>query len=150
MDSLYDPGVLDRILRRIDALRPDSPRGWGKMDCAQALAHCAAALEASTGDRLLRRNVVVKLIGPLFRGWLLGPKPFSKNSPTHPELVLSTPHDFEREKARLVAVLRKFHAAGPAVAGRYEHAFIGKLSGEEWGRLQHKHLDHHLRQFGAA
>lgn len=150
MDSLYDPAVLDRILRRIDALHPDSPRGWGKMDCAQALAHCAAALEASTGDRLLRRNVVVRLIGPLFRGWLLGPKPFSKNSPTHPELVLSTPHDFEREKARLVGVLRKFHVAGSAVAGRYEHALIGKLSGEEWGRLQHKHLDHHLRQFGAA
>ena len=24
----------------------------------------------------------------------------------------------------------------------------GKLSGEEWGELTEKHLDHHLRQFG--
>lgn len=150
MDSLFDPAARDRILRRIDTLRPDSPRGWGKMDCAQAMAHCANALEASTGDRVLRRNFVVKLIGPLFRGWLLGPKPFSRNSPTHPQLVLSTPHDFEREKARLVAVVRKFHDAGRAAAGQYEHAFLGKLTGDEWGCLQHKHLDHHLRQFGAA
>ena len=29
------------------------------------------------------------------------------------------------------------------------HAFFGKLTGEEWGRLMHKHIDHHLRQFGA-
>jgi len=143
MESLFDLAARDRILRS------DSPRSWGKMDCAQMMAHCANALEASTGDRVLRRNFMVKLIGPLFRGWLLGPKPFSKNSPTHPELVFSKPHDFEREKARLVAVLHKFHDAGPEAAGQYVHAFIGKLTGEEWGRLQHKHLDHHLRPFGA-
>lgn len=149
MESLFDPAASERIFRRIETLRGDSPRGWGKMDSAQALAHCANAMEASTGDRVLRRNLVVKLIGPLFRGWLLGPKPFSKNSPTHPELVLSSPHDFEREKARLAAAIRKFRERGPAAAGEHEHAFVGKLTGEEWGRLQHKHLDHHLRQFGA-
>jgi hypothetical protein len=149
MESLFDPAAGDSILRRIETLRRDAPRGWGKMDCAQALAHCANAMEASTGDRVLRRNLAAKLIGPLFRGWLLGPKPFSKNSPTHPELVLSAPHDFEREKARLVAAIVKFRDAGPAAAGRHEHAFIGKLTGDEWGRVQHKHLDHHLRQFGA-
>ncbi|MCY3003737.1 MAG: DUF1569 domain-containing protein [Planctomycetota bacterium] len=149
MESLFDPAACDRILFRIETLRRDSPRGWGKMDSAQALAHCAHAMEASTGDRVLRRNLVVKLIGPLFRGWLLGPKPFSKNSPTHPELVLSSQHDFEREKARLVAAIHKFRDSGPAAAARHVHAFIGKLTGEEWGRLLHKHLDHHLRQFGA-
>jgi hypothetical protein len=150
MPSLFDLAVRDQILGRVAALRADSPRGWGKMDCAQMLAHCADALEASTGDRVLKRNFVVKLIGPFFRGWLLGPKPFSRNSPTHPELVQSSPHEFQREQARLVALIRKFHAAGPAAAGKYEHAFVGKLSGDEWGVLQYKHLDHHLRQFGAS
>lgn len=150
MDTLFDPAVRDRILRRIDSLRADSPRSWGKMDCAQTLAHCANAMEASTGDRVLRRNFAVKLIGPFFRGWLLGPKPFSRNSPTHPELVFREARDFQREKPRLVALVRKFHDAGPEAAGRYEHAFVGKLSGDEWGVLQYKHLDHHLRQFGSS
>lgn len=147
MDTLFDPAARDRILARIDALRPDSPRGWGKMDAAQAMSHCAIALEAATGDFVLYRSLPAKILGPLFKGWLLGPKPFSKNSPTHPLLVMSKPEDFAREKARLVAVVLKFHVAGPASAAKYEHAFVGKITGDEWGVLQHKHLDHHLRQF---
>jgi len=150
MDTLHDPASRDRILRRLETLRADSPRGWGKMDCAQAMAHCADAMEASTGDRVLHSNVMAMLIGPLFKGWMLGPKPFSRNSPTHPLLVMKTPRDFDRERTRLVAVVRKFHDAGPAGAANYRHAFVGKLTGDEWGVLQWKHLDHHLRQFGSA
>ena len=33
-------------------------------------------------------------------------------------------------------------------AARQTHSFFGRLSGDEWGRLMYKHLDHHLRQFG--
>jgi len=29
------------------------------------------------------------------------------------------------------------------------HAFFGSLTGAEWGVSTYKHLDHHLRQFGA-
>ncbi len=80
---------------------------------------------------------------------MLGPKPFSKNSPTHPQLVLhKSACDFDRERARLVAVIRKFHDSGPAAAAKYRHAFVQKLTGDEWGVVQHKHLDHHFRQFG--
>ena len=28
------------------------------------------------------------------------------------------------------------------------HPAFGKLSKEQWGKMQYKHLDHHLRQFG--
>jgi hypothetical protein len=150
MDTLFDASARDGILRRIDALRPDAPRGWGKMDAAQMLSHCALGMEAATGDAVLHSNFAAKLIGPLFKGLMLGPKPFSKNSPTHPLLVLDkTPCDFAKEKTRLVAVVRKFHDAGPASAAKYKHAFVQKLTGDEWGVLQWKHLDHHLRQFGA-
>jgi hypothetical protein len=30
-----------------------------------------------------------------------------------------------------------------------EWGFFGRMSGAEWGVTQYKHLDHHLRQFGA-
>ena len=149
MDTLFDAAARDRILVRIESLRPDSPRGWGKMDAAQMLSHCALALEAATGDAVLHTNFMAKLIGPLFKGWFVGSKPFSKNSPTHPLLVQKAPCDFDRERTRLVAVVRKFHDAGPAAAAKYRHAFVQKLTGEEWGLVMHKHLDHHLRQFGA-
>ena len=28
------------------------------------------------------------------------------------------------------------------------HPFFGKMSAKEWAILAHKHIDHHLRQFG--
>lgn len=118
------------------------------MDAAQTMSHCALGIEAATGDATLARSLLARLLGRFFKGLLLGPKPFSKNSPTHPMLVTTSPKDFEREKARLLASIRKFHDAGPASAARFEHALLGKLTGEEWGVLQHKHMDHHLRQFG--
>lgn len=148
MDSLFDPGAEGRFLARVQALRPDAARQWGRMDPAQMLCHCALGLEAATGDATLSRPLMARLLGRFFKTWLLGPKPFSKGSPTHPMLVIRSPKAFEAEQARLVAALRKFCAAGPASAARYPHAFVGALTGEEWGRMQHKHLDHHLRQFG--
>jgi len=148
MESLFDPACRDRVLARIQRLRPDSQPEWGKMDAAQALSHCALAMETATGDATLSRPLVARLVGWMFRKSMLGPKPYGKDGPTHPQLVVKEPKDFAREQARLLAVVRKFHQAGPAGAAHHEHALLGKLSGEEWERFLHKHLDHHLRQFG--
>jgi hypothetical protein len=150
MNSLFEPATREGILRRIETLRPDSPRGWGKMDCSQMLVHCAIGIEAATGDATLSRPLPAKMIGWMFKGWLLNEKPFARNSPTHPMLVLPKAEDFAREQARLAASVRKFCDAGPASAAKYQHAFVGTLTGAEWGLMQFKHLDHHLRQFGAA
>lgn len=147
-DTLHRAGCSDGILERLGRITPQAARQWGKMDPAQALAHCALALEASTGDATLKRPLIAKLIGRFFRSWLLGDKPFSRNSPTHPMLVTKTPKEFERERTRLMAAVRKFQAAGPEVAARYPHALLGRMTGDEWGEMQWKHLDHHLRQFG--
>ncbi len=61
---------------------------------------------------------------------------------------MRSPKNFELERARLHAAVRKFHDAGPESAARDEHAFVGKRTGDHRGRMQFKHLDHHLRQFG--
>ena len=148
MKTVFDAADLEALLRRIEALPATAPRQWGKMDPAQMLAHCANTLEAATGDLKIERNLLAKILGPLFRKAIVGPKPFSRNSPTHPKFVMSDPRDFAKEKARLVAGIRKFVERGPAAAAAVEHGFIGRISGEDWGRLVHKHCDHHLQQFG--
>ena len=148
MHTLFDDAARAGILARIGALRADSPRGWGKMSPAQALCHCAITLEVVTGRLPMKQKFIGKVLGPFFRKKMLGPEPFSHNSPTGPELVVSEPRDFARERERVVALIATFAAAGPDAASRYEHGFLGRLSGDEWGRLMHKHLDHHLRQFG--
>ncbi len=36
----------------------------------------------------------------------------------------------------------------PWPKGKAQSRVFGRMSGQSWGVLQHKHLDHHLRQFG--
>jgi len=147
-DNLFQPAARTRIEDRIRALRPDAARLWGKMDAPAMLAHCALGLEAATGDLPMKQKFIGKLLGPFFRGMLLGPKPFARNAPTAPELLSPDPAAFEAEKARLLADVDRFCGAGPGSASLYTHGFLGRLSGEEWGRIMYKHLDHHLLQFG--
>jgi hypothetical protein len=149
LDTLFDPDPRETLVGRVKALRPDAQRQWGKMDPAQALAHCALALEAATGDHPSKQKLLGKILAPLVRKKVLGPEPFGKDSPTDARLRVSDPRDLDRERERLLALVAKFAAGGPAAAGRWEHVFFGKLSGDEWGLLMHKHIDHHLRQFGA-
>ena len=147
--DLFDPAVRTDLLRRLESVAPSSPRQWGKMDAAQAMTHLAITMEAANGTAPMRQKWLGKILAPLVRGSVLGPKPFSRNSPTDPKFIVADPRDFAREKDRLLGAIRKFVEIGPAGAARSEHAFFGRLSGEEWGRLMAKHLDHHLRQFGA-
>ena len=89
------------------------------------------------------------MLAPLVRKKMLGPEPFSRNSPTGKELIVGGACDFAREKERLLGVIGRFAAKGPDSAARYPHGFLGRMSGEDWGRMMAKHLDHHLTQFGA-
>jgi hypothetical protein len=149
MQSLFQSADRQSILARLDTLQAGSTRQWGKMSPAQMLTHCSLALETATGDRPMKQKLIGKLLAPLVRSSVLGEKPFSKNSPTDPTFVVSDERDFAAERKRLVGLIERFVQKGPAEAGRYTHAFFGKLSGEQWGVLMYKHLDHHLRQFGA-
>ena len=148
MKTLFDPAAHKAITDRLAALPPTAARQWGKMDVAQMLAHCAAALEVGTGDRPRKQALVGKVLAPFVRGSVLGDKPFSRNSPTDPTFVITDSRDFAREKERLIELIARFAAGGAASAGGQMHSFFGRISGEEWGTLMYKHLDHHLGQFG--
>jgi hypothetical protein len=148
MSNLFDPAAREALSLRIAALEPGAERRWGKMDPAQMLLHCSIGLEAATGVRPMKQVLLGKLLTPFIRGLVLGPRPFKKNSPTDPVFVVSDPRDFEAERTRLATTIDRFIQRGPEAAGRETHAFFGRLSGAEWGRLMYKHLDHHLRQFG--
>lgn len=146
--SLFESVDREAIQKRLTELEPDAARQWGTMTPAQMLAHCAAALELATSDQPTKQVLLGKLLAPFVRGAVLGDKPFSQNSPTDPRLRITSACDFATERERLRTVVDRFVKAGPDRLGRQLHVFFGKLSGDEWGRLMHKHVDHHLRQFG--
>ena len=149
MKNLFDLNDRETVIQRLDRLSPNSSRRWGKMSAAQMLAHCSRALEAGTGDLPLKQALLGKIFAPFVRSSFLGEKPFGKNSPTDPAFVVSDERDFAREKEHLSRVIARFCQKGPAEAGKQTHSFLGRISGEEWGRVMYKHLDHHFRQFGA-
>jgi hypothetical protein len=148
MKTLFDSADRNALESRLMTLKADSPRLWGKMSSAQMLCHCATALETGTGDRPMKQKLMGKLLMPFFRSSILGEKPFSRNSPTDPTLVVSDERDFTKERERLLTLIERFVRNGAENAGKQTHSFFGKMTGQEWGELMHKHIDHHLRQFG--
>lgn len=149
MPTLFDDADRAALTARLQSLQPGATRQWGKMNAAQMLCHCAHALEVATGDRVLKQALIGKLLSPFVRKSILGDKPFSKSSPTDPTFVVSDERDFAAEKTRLLGLMERFAQRGVEAAGTAMHSFFGKLSGDEWGRLMYKHVDHHLRQFSS-
>ena len=149
MQTLFDASGRQSVVERLERLTPSSSGQWGKMEVAQMLAHCAAALEVATGDTPRKQALIGKIFGPFVKSSLLGEKPFSKNSPTDPTFIVTEKKDFATEKVRLTDLIDRFAERGPEKAAAQVHSFLGKLRGDHWGVMMYKHLDHHLRQFGA-
>ena len=72
-----------------------------------------------------------------------------RNSPTAPGLIVEGEADLESSRERLLAVLDRFVAGGEQRCTTHPHVFFGAMTPREWSTMMYKHLDHHLRQFGA-
>jgi len=149
MKNLYEHAVVAELHERIGQLQPDSERLWGKMNVAQALAHCAGAMENALGDTVLPRHPIGRLIGRwALRGFLVKGRPMGKGEPTHPSVIVNDPRDFDVERHRLTQAIDRF-ASGPHACTTHPHFFFGRMTPAEWAAFMYIHLDHHLRQFDA-
>jgi Protein of unknown function (DUF1569) len=148
MKNLFEPEAVDEVISRIDTLQPTTQRQWGKMDVAQMMAHCSAALDMASGRINPPRILIGRLIGSFVKLIYTNEKPFSRSSPTDPKLVVSDQREFVREQEQLKLKLRRFHQGGEVNCTRHPHPFFGALAPQDWSRGMYKHLDHHLRQFG--
>jgi hypothetical protein len=150
MKNLFEPATVEEVKERLVHLRPDSERLWGTMNAAQAVAHCAAGLELAVGDQRPPRKLVGLIFGGLVKKLALGnEEPMRRNTPTVKGLVVKDERDLDLERKRLSGLIDRFAAAGPAGCTTHPHSFFGRLDPQEWAVLMYKHLDHHLRQFGA-
>lgn len=150
LPNIFAKETTDAVIERIGHLKPDTKPQWGKMDAGQMLAHCNVAYEMVYEDIHPKPNAFLKLIIKLLvKNKVTGEAPFAKNSRTAPAFIITGDKDFEAEKNRLVDHLRKTQQLGEShFAGKESHSF-GALSKTEWNNMFYKHLDHHLKQFGA-
>ncbi|MHB1861413.1 MAG: DUF1569 domain-containing protein [Gemmatimonadaceae bacterium] len=150
MRTLLDRATADDVQARLRRLQPAQQSLWGRMTVAQAMAHCSVGLEMGLGDLRAPRMLIGRILGQVIRRLALGnDRPMRRNSPTAPDLVVSDERDFERERVRLAGLIERFAAGGAAGCTTHPHPFFGRLTPDQWGELMYKHLDHHLRQFGA-
>jgi hypothetical protein len=145
MTNLHGPGVRETVKRRILALRPDSQRKWGRMTVDQMLWHVNVSLAESVGE-YSPAPMRVPMPRKLLR-WLLLNVPWPKGSRTRPDMVAAERHDFETERARCLRLVDR--VCDRDLAAKWPNsASLGEMTGKHWSRLEAKHLEHHLTQFG--
>ncbi|MDQ2842736.1 MAG: DUF1569 domain-containing protein [Acidobacteriota bacterium] len=153
MKNLFAPILVERTKQRILQLRLQSEPQWGSMAVAQTLAHCTSGIEMAMGViHAKRAPFPANLLGPLIKPLVFrDDKPMRRNSPSSPELFSADPTQCEllHERSRLIAAIDSFSSQGAACCSSYPHPFFGPLNPEQWSILMYKHVDHHLRQFGA-
>ena len=145
MRMLHDREFRGEIQNRIRALTPDTKPVWGKMSADQMLWHVNGFLELALGQIAVDRRKI-RLPGPLLKFVVLH-LPWGKGAPTLPSFVAREHHDFEREKAKCLNLINDF-AARDLNGSWAPNPLFGEVTGYDVTRLQAKHLDHHLRQFG--
>jgi hypothetical protein len=148
MKNLFEGAALQELKSRMAQLLPGSERQWGKMSPGQALAHYSAQMEMVIGLKFPPRKFMGRMFGWYAKRKLLNEEPLPRNMPTNEEFVVSDERDLSLERERLLELLDRFVASGPAAVTKHPHSFLGPLTPLEWATLMYKHLDHHLRQFG--
>jgi Protein of unknown function (DUF1569) len=148
MKNLFDTEAYNEIISRLNTLNAGTQRKWGKMNAAQMLAHCAEPFIISLSEKKIPRPFVSYLFGWMAKRMVLAEKPYKPGLPTAKQLIIKDERDFETEKKKLCALMEDFYRK-PEKAGLYPHPFFGSMTKAEWGKSMYKHMDHHLRQFGA-
>lgn len=145
MNSLFETDSFTQIKNRLNALAPSSERKWGKMEVAQMLRHCQHPLNVSLGKGNIKKQFFP--LAFLFKKSLYNDKPWRQNLPTAKSFKITESKDFELEKAELEKLIEEFHRLKNATHWE-PHPLFGKFTPQQWGQMQYKHLDHHLKQFG--
>lgn len=147
MPSLFDPQVRSATVGRISRLTPDRKPVWGRFTAPEMVCHVSCDLRQALGELDAGPPS-----GPLVRfpmNWFVihvMPWPKGKGK-SPPEFLATRPTTWAEDVARLRDLVERFAARGARAAWPESRVF-GRISGASWGVMEHKHLDHHLRQFG--
>lgn len=148
MENIFDPKANQNIIDRINKLMPITLSQWGKMTVSQMLEHCQQPIKVPFGLLELKPNWMSFFFGKSVKKQMLAQGALRKDLPTVKEFRILREPNFEQAKSELIQLVERFAKEGHASIKVTKHPFFGEMTMEEWGILQWKHLDHHLRQFG--
>jgi len=147
MKSIWQEEARRELSARVGALAWDRPAAWGKFTAPKMVCHLADSLKMAMGDLKVARKTLPIRYPPL-KQLIIYLAPFPKSAPTAPELLAREPREWANDIADVQALLARAATARSTDAWP-EHPAFGRLSMRAWGVLIYRHMDHHLRQFGA-
>lgn len=148
MHSIFDQASRKELLARLEKLEKDAQPLWGEMQAAQMLKHLSQTIKVATGKTRLRVPPWHKrIVFRLFKSSLYNDRPWRKSLPTAAPLRVRSEANFDKEKEKLYRNLEEFLQL-KFEGGVKTHPIFGTFTKEQWGKMQFKHFDHHLRQFG--
>jgi len=149
MKSLFESETHQNVINRIEKLNENSKPNWGKMNVGQMLKHCQIPMEIALGKREMKTKVgfFKKMIFKLFKPMMYSDKLWKPNVRTPKEFIITESQGFDTEKNKIVNLINEF-TANKDNSNWPEHPVFGVFTNEQRGKMQYKHFDHHLRQFG--
>lgn len=146
MKSIFEEDTYNEIKERISNLDENTQAKWGKMNVRQMTWHCQGPFNIILGkDHYgMKPNWLAKVF---FKKSLYNDKPWRKGLPTAKFLKTQEQKDFNAEKTKLEALLDEAYSQRDKTEWEPHPAF-GYFTAQQWGQMQYKHLDHHLKQFG--
>lgn len=147
--NTFDSSTTDSVLARLEKISANTQPLWGKMNVAQMLAHLNVAYDFSNGKLETKNSWLAKIMLKTFvKKIVVGDKPYTKNSRTAPDFLITDSKEFEIEKVKLIANIKETEEKGKDHFEGKESASFGPLTAKEWSNMFYKHLDHHFTQFG--
>jgi hypothetical protein len=149
--SIHDRDTRTRLLARLETLGPDTPRRWGRMSAHGMICHLSDMFRHALGERDGPRVLGGPLHRTVVKWWALGvPLPWPHGFPTarqfDQERQGTPPAVFDADREELFALIHRVTHPSATLGA---HPLFGPLTRAEWGRWGFRHIDHHLRQFGA-
>ena len=148
MGSILNDADRKAICRRVGSVTNASVPKWGRMDVQAMLTHLRQSALMALGELpVAGKGKRAFQLFPI-RYLLLNVAPFPKGAPTAPELLVPDVAPVDSIRSELLSLVERI-GAGPREGYGPVHPLFGRLSFREWGVATYKHMDHHLRQFGA-
>lgn len=146
MQSLFDNQVRANIRERMMKLTPETKAQWGKLDAPRLLTHMIDTFRVAFGEQEVQPSKSV--LYSAFGRWLVidSPIPWPKGAPSSAEFWLTRPGDFEQDRRRVMDYIDRFANGSNQKWGKSPR--LGVMSAEQWSRMNYRHLNHHLTQFG--
>ncbi len=150
MKTIFDQNTRQEIIERAKKINNNSQAQWGKMDAFQMMVHCTKNANLLQAKKQYPRLFIGRLFGKMaLKSTLKNDKIMSKNSPTHPDFVIKETGEVADIKDKFIQSIKDYSNVHSDNYQDFVHPFFGKMTLEQVGQWEYKHLDHHLRQFGA-